>query len=106
MHELALRPVNRFDTNAYFVHVLGDPALPLNEQPTQRALQSVHNLFKGQGKGANLPSSHDPAWRLLNAMTEYVDHHRRARNQVWRARKALAPLTALTHLGQEIFWNT
>lgn len=84
MHELALRPVNRFDTNAYFVNVLGDPTLPLNEQPNQRALQSVHNLFKGQGKGANLPSSHNTAWGLLNAVTEYVDHHRRARSQDYR----------------------
>lgn len=84
MQELALRPVNRFDTNAYLVKVLGDPNLPLNEQPNKRAIQSIQELFNGKGKGSGLSSSKETAWGLVNAVTEYVDHHRRARNQDYR----------------------
>lgn len=40
----------------------------------------VMSLFNGQGKGSNLPGVSGTAWGLLNAMTEYVDHHARAHN--------------------------
>jgi hypothetical protein len=37
-------------------------------------------LYEGQGKGAELTSSKGTAFGLLNAVTEYVDHERRARS--------------------------
>jgi hypothetical protein len=37
-------------------------------------------LFDGDGRGACLPSSHGTAYGLLNAVTEFVDHQRRARS--------------------------
>lgn len=45
-----------------------------------RALKTVHDLYLGRGKGAELASAAGTAWGLVNSVTEYVDHHRRARS--------------------------
>lgn len=72
------RHCNKFEAMSYLVNVLGDPDMPLSEQPNQKALQSVYGLFAGGGKGADLESSNQTVWGLLNAVTEHIDHHRRA----------------------------
>ncbi len=77
---LADRPVHKFEAMSFLVKVLGDPNLPLADQPNQKALQHVHALYSGQGKGAAMPSANGTAWGLLNAVTQYVDHERRARS--------------------------
>jgi hypothetical protein len=41
-------------------------------------------LFAGAGKGADLAAADGTAWGLLNAVTQYVDHERRARSQDYR----------------------
>lgn len=51
---MADRKVNKFEAMNYLVDVLGDRDAPLADQPNQRALQSVHALFAGAGKGADL----------------------------------------------------
>jgi len=81
---LSERPVNKFEAMAYLVEILGNPALPLNEQPNQKAIQAVYGLYSGEGKGSKLPSAAGTAWGLVNGITEYVDQHRRARNQDYR----------------------
>ena len=84
MKAMSNRPVNKFEAMSYLVKVLGEPTLPLNNQPNQKALQHVYNLYAGQGKGSNLQSAHGTTWGLLNSVTEYVDVHRRARSQDYR----------------------
>jgi len=49
-----------------------------------RALKQIHDLYQGQGRGAHLASSHGTAFGLLNAVTEFVDHKRRARSTDYR----------------------
>lgn len=46
----------------------------------EQALKSVRSLYEGGGRGAVLASSRGTAWGLLNSVTEYVDHRRRARS--------------------------
>lgn len=78
------RKLNKFEAMNYLVKVLGDPDVPLADQPNQKALQSVHALFQGQGKGSELQAANGTVWGLLNGVTEYVDQHRRARSQDYR----------------------
>jgi phage/plasmid-like protein (TIGR03299 family) len=70
---------------AYFKRVMTYAAVnPAGQSVTavnDRALKSVQELFTGRGKGANLASASGTAWGLLNATTEFCDHHRRARSE-------------------------
>jgi hypothetical protein len=40
----------------------------------------VFELFDGQGKGAELASINGTAFGLLNSVTQFIDHERRARS--------------------------
>lgn len=46
----------------------------------EQAVASVRALYAGGGRGALMASSHGTAWGLLNGVTEFIDHHRRARS--------------------------
>ncbi|MBA4381850.1 MAG: hypothetical protein C0406_04720 [Sideroxydans sp.] len=84
MKSMSNRKVTKFEAMSYLVNVLGEPALPLNNQPNQKAIQHVYNLYAGEGKGSKLQSAYGTVWGLVNGITEYVDVHRRARNQDYR----------------------
>ncbi len=46
-----------------------------------RAMKKVMELYNGGGRGAELSSAKGTVFGLLNAVTEFVDHERRARSQ-------------------------
>jgi phage/plasmid-like protein (TIGR03299 family) len=53
------------------------------------AFGKIMALFNGEGKGSNFETAHDTAWGWLNAVTEYADHHVRARTDENRKASAL-----------------
>ncbi|MCS3791240.1 DUF932 domain-containing protein [Aeromonas hydrophila] len=77
---LSQRPVAPQEALRFFSDLL---AQPLDEESIvlTRPVQRLHELYQGAGMGAELASSHNTAWGLVNAVTEYVDHHRRTRSQ-------------------------
>src|SRR3990167_5319813 len=87
MRHLAERKVQWHEAMGFFMNVLCETnptgALP-EVLPNERALRKVQELYEGQGKGAMLESANGTAWGLLNAVTEYVDHERRARSNEYR----------------------
>lgn len=50
----------------------------------QRGFDKILGLFRGEGMGARLDGTYGTAWGLLNAVTEYADHHVRARSDEHR----------------------
>lgn len=46
-----------------------------------KSFLKIMGLFNGEAKGSDLPGVSGTAWGLLNAVTEYTDHHVRARSQ-------------------------
>lgn len=88
MKAMAERKVTTDMAEAYFKRVLTYTAVNPSGQPVtavnDRALKSVQELFTGRGKGSNLASASGTAWGLLNGVTEYIDHHRRARSEDYR----------------------
>lgn len=47
----------------------------------EQAVANARALYEGGGRGAMFASSRGTAWGLLNSVTEFVDHHRRARTE-------------------------
>ena len=43
---------------------------------SDKTVTMLLDLFQGSGKGSELKSAKDTVWGLVNAVTEYVDHHR------------------------------
>ena len=87
MKTLSERKVKTHESMNYFLKVLcqtdalGDPSQGLTNE---RALKKVQAMYEGHGRGAELAAAKGTAWGLLSAVTEFVDHERRARSQEYR----------------------
>lgn len=83
--QLSQHPMSQQEADNYFRAVLGEPIVLDGSEPVaSKALQQLSALYSGAGMGAMLTGTRGTAWGVLNAMTEYVDHHRRARSQDYR----------------------
>ena len=87
MKTLSERKVKSHEAMNYFLKVICnsdshvDPAQGLMNE---RALKAVQALYDGKGQGSELVSASGTAWGLLNSITQYTDHERRARSQEYR----------------------
>jgi len=88
MKTLSERRVKSHEAMNYFLRVFTDPATTATGLSNERAMKKVLALYEGDGKGAELASSKATAFGLLNAVTEYVDHQRRARSTDHRLESA------------------
>ena len=95
MKTLSERKVKSHESMNYFLNVLcqtpgqaqfagGHAKLQATGLMNERALKKVQALFDGHGRGAELGAAKGTAWGLLCAVTEFVDHERRARSQDYR----------------------
>lgn len=106
MKMLSERKVKTHEALNYFLRVLcntahrADMSKPL---VNERALKKVQSLYEGHGRGAELSAADGTAWGLLCAVTEYVDHERRARSpeyrldSAWFGQGAVVKQRALDH---------
>jgi phage/plasmid-like protein (TIGR03299 family) len=78
MKALAERRVTAGEAEAFAKQAFALPAY--SETAAEAASNAVLSLFHGKAIGATLESANDTAFGLLNAVTEYVDHSRRARS--------------------------
>lgn len=85
---LSRRKLSNADVKQFMLDVFGDSEKSTEDQPYQRAMANVYDLFKGQGKGSTLNSADSTAWGLLNAVTEYADFHKPARSDATRLNSA------------------
>jgi phage/plasmid-like protein (TIGR03299 family) len=88
MKALSERKITAESAEAYFRRVLTyqtGSASNASDKPSattnDSAIRAVQDLFAGRGKGATLASASGTAWGLLNSVTEFVDHQRRARSE-------------------------
>ncbi|WP_425221229.1 DUF932 domain-containing protein [Pseudomonas sp.] len=111
MKTLSERKVKPKEALQYFLQVICSTDTDLEDRkklPQHRALQKVQDLYQGQGRGARLVSAQDTAWGLLNAVTEFVDHEKRARStdhrldSAWFGQGAVLKQKALDHAIQLI----
>ncbi len=87
MRTLAARPIKDHEARDYLRSVLCEVQTGKPEHKglsNERALHKVLSLYEGHGRGAQLEAAKGTAWGLLNSVTEYVDHERRARSNEYR----------------------
>jgi phage/plasmid-like protein (TIGR03299 family) len=80
MKTLSERRVKSHEAMNFFLRVFTDPDNTATGLTNERAMKKVLALYEGDGKGADLASSKGTAFGLLNSVTQYVDHERRARS--------------------------
>tara|TARA_R110000851_G_scaffold111378_1_gene234675 strand:- start:27218 stop:28177 length:960 start_codon:yes stop_codon:yes gene_type:complete len=84
MKVLSERKVKHADAQDYFLRIFSDANKAASAKPNEKAMAKALSMYDGQGRGAELSSSKGTALGLLNAVTEFVDHERRARNTDYR----------------------
>lgn len=80
MKGLSERKVKSNEVLNYYLRVFTDQGKTATGQTNERAMAKAMALFDGHGKGAELTSSKGTALGLLNSVTEFIDHERRARS--------------------------
>lgn len=78
--KLANRPVKTATAEDFVAHLLADTkmVLPSADPVKSQQFKKIMALFGGQGMGSDLGTREGTMWGVVNAVTEYVDHHVKA----------------------------
>lgn len=88
MKGLSERKVKKHEAMNYLSRVFSNDTKTDSDNASNRTMAKVMALFDGHGRGAELASAKGTAFGLLNAVTEFVDHERRARSSDHRLESA------------------
>ncbi|CAL62003.1 Conserved hypothetical protein [Herminiimonas arsenicoxydans] len=88
MKGLSERKVKSKEVQNYYLRVFADQSKTASGHTNERAMTKAMAMFDGHGKGAELASSKGTALGLLNSVTEFIDHERRARSTDHRLESA------------------
>jgi len=77
--EMARRIVSPVEAERFVASMVEQPHIETARD--MAGFKSIMSLFQGGGKGSQLPGVKGTAWGLVNAVTEFADHHARARSQ-------------------------
>lgn len=88
LKQLSERTVKVSDAKHFMLRVFTDQRKAVNGNTHERAMTKALSLFEGEGRGSELASAKGTAYGLLNAVTEFVDHERRARTTDHRLESA------------------
>ena len=80
MKTLSERKVKGKEAQNFFLRVFTDQGKPGVGTSNERSMSKSLELFEGRGRGSDLASANGTAFGLLNAVTEFVDHERKARS--------------------------
>lgn len=81
IHELSHRSVSPAEAILFFSYLINDPTDDDGNIVLSRPTQKLQALCQGAGIGSELTGAKNTAWGLVNAVTEYIEHYRRARGQ-------------------------
>jgi phage/plasmid-like protein (TIGR03299 family) len=79
--QLANKPVSEHAAGAFIESLLVENKIVLSKEKAvseSKPYKMILDLFNGKGVGSTMDGASGTAWGLLNAVTEYVDHHARA----------------------------
>lgn len=80
MKALSERKMKHAEVQKYFLRVFSDFNPAHTGVTNERAMAKAASLYAGEGRGADLISAKGTAYGLLNAVTEFIDHERRAKS--------------------------
>lgn len=87
--QMAIRKITNKEAVEFLIKVMGDEKKPVEEQKNARLMKHVVELYQGNGRGSDLVTANGTLWGLVNAVTEFSDHHRGTRtvdsrlNKTW-----------------------
>ncbi|UTM02919.1 DUF932 domain-containing protein [Alcaligenes sp. NLF5-7] len=84
MKQLSERKVKHAEAEQFFRQLFSGSKQPATQTPNEHAMRKTLSIYNGQGRGAELGAAKGTALGLLNSVTEFVDHERRARNSDYR----------------------
>lgn len=80
MKALSERKLKSTEVQRFLLQVFTDAGNQSAGVTNESAMAKALSLYEGRGRGAELASAKGTAYGLLNAVTEFVDHERRARS--------------------------